>query len=66
MAPITNILQWVERFSIMAAILSTRFPEKLPNFLLIKVSIIWAERNYEGKQWAVYDCQFRQEALVRK
>ena len=64
--PITNISQWVERFSMMAAILSTRFPEKAPELFAYQGSIIRAERNYEGKQWVVYDCQFRREALARK
>ena len=64
--PITNISQWVERFSMMAAILSTRFPEKAPELFAYQGSIIRAERNYEGKQWVVYDRQFRREALARK
>ena len=56
---------WLEKFSIMAAILCTRFLEKAPELLAYQASIIRAERNYEGKQWA-YDRQFRREALARK
>lgn len=34
--PITEITQWVERFSLMAAVLATRFPDKAPE--------LWAYR----------------------
>ena len=64
--PITDISQWVERFSLMAAILSTRFPEKAPEFWAYQASIVRAERNYEGTRWVSYDRQFRREALARK
>ena len=64
--PVTGISQWVEKFSVMAAILTTRFPEKAPELFAYQASIVRAERNYEGKQWVVYDRQFRREALARK
>ena len=64
--PITDISQWVERFSLMAAILSTRFPEKAPEFWAYQASIVRAERNYEGTRWVSYDRQFWREALARK
>ena len=35
-APITNISTWMERYSIMAAAIATRFPEKRPGYLVIK------------------------------
>ena len=64
--PITNISQWLERYSVMAAILATRFPEKAPEVLVYQAAIIRAERNYKGKQWVTYDRQYRREALARK
>ena len=64
--PIATISQWLERFSVMASILATRFPEKAPELFAYQASIIRAERNYEGKQWVAYDRQFRREALARK
>ena len=64
--PITNISQWLERYSVMAAILATSFPEKAPELLAYQAAIIRAERNYEGKQWVAYDRQYRREALARK
>ena len=64
--PVTDISKWLERYSIMAAILSTRFPEKAPELWAYQASIIQAERNYVGRQWAAYDRQFRRQALARK
>jgi len=64
--PITAISQWLERYAVMAAVLATRFPEKAPELFAYQASIIRAERNYEGKQWVVYDRQFRREALAKK
>ncbi len=64
--PVTSISQWVEKFSVMASILTSRFPEKAPEFFAYQASIVRAERNYEGKQWVIYDRQFRREALARK
>ena len=49
--PVTNISQWIERFSVMAAILVTRFPEKATEFLVYQALIVRSEQNYEGLQW---------------
>ena len=64
--PITDISQWVERFSLMAAALCTRFPSKAPELFAYQALIVRAERNYEGRRWVAYDRQFRREALARK
>ena len=64
--PITEISQWVERFSVMAALLTSRFPDKAPELFAYQAAIVRAERNYEGKRWVTYDRQFRREALARK
>lgn len=50
----------------MAAILATRFPDKAPEFWAYQATIVRAERNYHGKQWVIYDRQYRREALARK
>ena len=64
--PITEISQWLERYSLMAAILATRFPEKASELFAYQATIVQAERNYEGKQWVAYDRQFLREALACK
>ena len=64
--PITNISQWVECFTLMAAVICTRFPHKAPELLAYQVAIVRAECNYEGTQWVSYDLCYRREALARK
>ena len=60
------ITEWVERFSLMAAILATRFPLKAPEFWAYQATIVRAERNYEGTRWVAYDRQFLREALAHR
>ena len=55
-----------EHFSIMAAILCTRFPEKAPELWAYQATIVRAERNYKGKRWVTYDQQFQRQALAKK
>lgn len=64
--PITDISKWVERYSLMAATLATRFPEKAPELFAYQATIVRAERNYEAGWWVAYDRQFRREALAKE
>ncbi len=64
--PVTDISQWLERFSLMAAILTTRFPDNAPELFAFQAMIVRAEHNYKGKGWVSYDRQFRRETLARK
>ena len=61
-----NISQWVERFSMMAAVLCMRFPHKAPELFAYQATIVRTERNCEGTQWVSYDRRYRREALARK
>ena len=63
-APITDNTILVECYSQMAALLSTRFPEKAPEFWVYQATIIRASRNYDNSAWVAYDRQFRREALA--
>ena len=64
--PITSISQWLERFSMMAAIMVTRFPLKAPELFAYLALIVRAQRNYEGEHWVAYDRQYRRETLARR
>ena len=64
--PVTDISQWLERYSIMSAIISSRFPHKAPELFAYQALIVRAERNYESNRWVSYDRQFRREALACK
>ena len=64
--PITDISQWIERYSLMAAVLCSKFLDKAGELFAYQASIVRAKRNYEGKRWVAYDRQYRREALARK
>ena len=64
--PITEISQWIERFSLMAAVLCTCFPDKALELWAYQAMIVRAECNYNEKHWVTYDRQFSCEALARK
>lgn len=59
----SDISRWLERYSLMAAVISTRFPHKAGELFAYQAMIVRVERNYEGKRWVTYD---RREALARK
>ena len=63
--PIQDISRWVEKFSVMAAVLATRYPEKAPELLAYQASIVKAERNFDNR-WVTYDRCYHREALASK
>ena len=64
--PIQDISQWVERFALMAGVLTSRFPDKAPELFAYMATITRAERNFQPGAWVAYDRQYRREALARK
>ena len=64
--PVQDISVWMEKCSVMAALLASRFPEKAPELFAYQASINWAERNFDDRRWVTYDCCFRREALAQK
>ena len=63
---VQEISQWIERFSLFAVVLCTRFPDNALELWAYQATIVRTERNYKGKQWVTYDRQFRGEALAKK
>ena len=64
--PVTDIKVWLDCYSRMAALLSTRFPQKAPELWAYQATIVKAAHNYEGASWVAYDRQFRRDMLARK
>ena len=62
----TNIMTWLECFERMAAVLSTRYPDRAPELWAYQACILRAAKNYEGVAWVAYDRQYRREAAARK
>ena len=61
---IEDILTWVQCFTTYVAILSTKFPEAVPDLMAYMLSIIWAYQKYEHPQWRNYNEAFRDKAAT--
>ena len=59
---ITEIPQWIERYSVMAGLLCKRFPHKAPELFVYLASTVYVERCYESGRWLAYDRKFQREA----
>ena len=64
--PVQNISVWVEKFSVMAALLASRFPEKAPELFAYQASVVRAEHNFDYRRWVAYDRCYCREALAKK
>ena len=61
---VTNILEWIQCFSIYIAIIALKHPDKVPDLLGYQSLIIDASIQYEGDSWIGYDCRFRLSAAA--
>ena len=64
--PVTKNLLWMECFAIMAAIVTSKYPEKAPHLLAYARTIVKASQMFEGPAWAAYDSQFCRKAATTK
>ena len=64
--PVTNILLWVECYSSLVAVLSSKYPTKIGHFMAYQKMIIKAQRTFVGERWVVYDSCFRRKAANTK
>ena len=64
--PVQDISVWMEKYSIMAALLASRFLEKAPELFAYQASIIRAEQNFDDRRCVTYGRCFRREALAQK
>ena len=65
-SPVTDILVWVECYSMMAAVLAGKYPDKAPQLLAYRRRIVHAARNFHGSAWVAYDRVYRRQALARR
>ena len=59
---VTDISLWIECFATLAAVLSVRYPDKVPQFMAYMHTIVCASWNFEGPAWATYGMAFRRQA----
>ena len=62
--PVTDIMTWLQCYTRLAVVLSTRYPNKVQELWAYQSLIIRAARNYEGQAWVAYDRQYQREALA--
>ena len=63
---VTNILLWLECYSSLVAVLSSKYPNKIGQFMAYQKTIIRAHRSFIGEGWVVYDSCFRRKAANTK
>ena len=62
--PVTDIQLWLECFAIMAAIITSKYPEKSPHMFAYLRTIVKANQTFDGLAWVSYDSQFRRKAAT--
>ena len=64
--PVTDVLSWCECFTVMAAIITSRYPEKASQLFSYMRTIVRASQTFDGPAWVSYDSQFRRKAASLK
>ena len=64
--PVTNILLWVECYSSLVAVLSSKYSNKIGHLMAYQKTIIKAHRSFVGEGWVVcYTCFQRKVANMK-
>ena len=58
---ISSIALWTECFASVVAIMATRYPQYVPEFMVYQRTIVRAARNFEGLACVSYDICYRRE-----
>jgi hypothetical protein len=61
---VTNILEWVQCYSIYVAVLTAKHPQKILDLLGYQAVIVEACLEYGNDSWLGYDRRFRQMAAA--
>ena len=63
---ITDIATWVEVFSTYILVLSTQFPEYLPELVAYQLSIVKLSKRFRYPSWLFYDVEYRKWAAANR
>ena len=63
---VTNILTWVECYSALVSVLSSAYPQYVPEFMSYMSFIIKCNKQFEGLGWCKYDRAYRHHAAATK
>ena len=58
---ITDVGQWVQCFAGLVSVLSTKYPQAVPELMAYMATIVKCSRDYHGVAWAQYDRGFRKQ-----
>ena len=58
---IPDIISWVQCFGLYAAVVTSRYPQKMKELLAYQTTIVSEARRLGGRGWLLYDSQFRQQ-----
>ena len=61
---VTNILEWIQCFSVYIAVITRKQPERIQDLLGYQSRILEAHLEYAGDYWLGYDRRFRLEAAA--
>lgn len=61
---VTNILEWIQCFSIYVAVLTQKHPDRIQDLLGYQALIVEACMEYNSEAWLGYDRRFRQNAAA--
>ena len=64
--PVTDIMLWVECYASLVAVLTSRYPDKGPEFMSYLRTIVHAQRTFSGEGWVTYDLAYRRQAAILK
>lgn len=57
---------WVKCFSTLVAVLASKYPQHVPNFMAYQKAIVRASQNFDDYSWVVYDRCYRHQAAATK
>ena len=57
--PVSDMLLWIECYASMVAVLSSGFPQKIPELMAYQKTIVRAYRSFSGDGWVTYDACYR-------
>ena len=66
LAPVTDILLWLQCYAALVGVLSRAYPTMVPEFMSYQALIIKCARDFQGPAWAQYDRAFRRQVAQTK
>jgi hypothetical protein len=63
---VTDIITWLEAFTIYTHVLCSYFPHRWADLTKYKLLIVRTFRQFGGQGWLNYDCEFRQHAAAER